>query len=153
MRRRRGLRRGLRLARASGGRRDPRPPLGGLSCDRALYVGALGLSRVGDQHDSVVLELDHCAFRPPERPLLANDDRSEELLAHLRGATAPGTAEAVIYQEALRQFDIALGQVRSADLISGAAQDADVMTLTLENVGVFIGVGLFLHYALTHPKQ
>ena len=38
-------------------------------------------------------------------------------------------------------FDIALGQLRSADLPSGATQDADVMTLTLENVGVFVGVG------------
>ena len=32
--------------------------------------------------------------------------------------------------------------MRSADLLpSGATQDADVMTLTLENVGVFVGVG------------
>ena len=38
-------------------------------------------------------------------------------------------------------FTIALGQVRSAALPSGATQDADVMTLTLENVGVFVGVG------------
>ena len=38
-------------------------------------------------------------------------------------------------------FTIALGQLRSAALPSGAAQDADVMTLTLTNVGVFVGVG------------
>src|SRR4051794_2398831 len=38
-------------------------------------------------------------------------------------------------------FTIALGQVRSADLPSGATQDADAMTLTLSNVGVFVGVG------------
>ena len=38
-------------------------------------------------------------------------------------------------------FTIALGQVRSAALPSGDTQDADVMTLTLENVGVFVGVG------------
>ena len=38
-------------------------------------------------------------------------------------------------------FTIALGQVRSAALPSGATQDADAMTLTLENVGVFVGVG------------
>src|SRR6185369_2243636 len=38
-------------------------------------------------------------------------------------------------------FTIALGQLRSALLPSGAGQDADVMTLTLSNVGVFVGVG------------
>jgi hypothetical protein len=38
-------------------------------------------------------------------------------------------------------FTIGLGQVRSADLPSGALQDADAMTLTLSNVGVFVGVG------------
>src|SRR5690606_8620073 len=38
-------------------------------------------------------------------------------------------------------FTIALGQVRSALLPSGNLQDADAMTLTLTNVGVFVGVG------------
>src|SRR6185369_16856026 len=38
-------------------------------------------------------------------------------------------------------FTIALGQLRSAALPSGALQDADVMTLVLTNVFVFVGVG------------
>ena len=38
-------------------------------------------------------------------------------------------------------FTIALGQVQSALLPSGVSADADAMTLTLSNVGVFVGVG------------
>src|SRR6185503_19165656 len=38
-------------------------------------------------------------------------------------------------------FSITLGQVQSAALPSGASADADTMVLTLDNVGVFIGVG------------
>ncbi|MBK8118788.1 MAG: hypothetical protein IPK39_05860 [Sulfuritalea sp.] len=38
-------------------------------------------------------------------------------------------------------FQIGLGQVKSANLPSGASKDADAMTLTLTNVGVFVGVG------------
>ena len=38
-------------------------------------------------------------------------------------------------------FSIALGQLSSAALPSGATQDADALVLTLTNVGVFVGVG------------
>ena len=57
----------------------------------------------------------------------------------LDGGVALNVAGGVLVAKG--DFDIALGQVRSAALISGDAQDADVMTLTLSNVGVFVGVG------------
>ena len=50
-------------------------------------------------------------------------------------------------------FSIALGQLSSAALPSGATQDADAMVLTLTNVGVFVGVGGSLSDANNTPNN